>query len=174
MHSDFSGLLENNLFSDVTLKVEGKEFKLHKNILAARSQSFCRLFNEKIEQYVFTIADVKCKTMRHLLQFIYGEEVNVSPDIAIELLMAADKFKLDDLKFYCEEVISEDINIGNVAHLHILADTFDAKWLRKRTLNFIINNARDVLDTSGYRNLAVDHKELLEEIFREMVKRQSS
>lgn len=176
MHRDLNHLLENGKFSDLTIESEGKQFKVHKNILAARSPTFAKMFEDgTIESHKtnYKISKFKCKTTRKMLQFIYTEKVNIEWDQAFELLIAAHEYQLHDLKFKCQEVLSENLQVGNAPHFHILAEDNDAKWLKEQTMNFIIANAREIIDTPGYKNLTESYPQLLDEIFKEMVKRQN-
>lgn len=176
MHRDLGHLLENGKFSDLIIECEGKQFNVHKNILAARSSTFAKIFEDgtiKSHETNYKITEVRCKIMRQILQFIYTERVNIESDMAYELLIAAHRYQLQDLKLNCQEVLSENLNIGNVAHIHVLAEDNDAKWLKEKTMNFIIANAREVIDTQGYKTLTETYPQLLDEIYRETVKRQN-
>lgn len=45
----FGGLLKDPLFTDFTFNVKGREFKVHRNILASYSQVFKKIFETNIE-----------------------------------------------------------------------------------------------------------------------------
>lgn len=86
-------LLHDGKFSDVTIKVKGKQFQAHKAILASRSKVFEAMFKvdciEKKENMT-KIDDVEPEVFQEVLNYIYFGQVNVSP------LTAADIFEISD------------------------------------------------------------------------------
>ena len=93
----YGNLLESGRLSDVTLNVNGKEFKCHRVILAASSPVFATMFecdlNEKRLNQV-DIVDIDEKTFQELLRFIYTGEVWNFDAFDIKLLNAADKVNI--------------------------------------------------------------------------------
>lgn len=97
IQKNYQSLLESGHLSDVTIIVGGKEFKLHKTVLAARSPVFLAMFvnncKEASESRV-TIDDIPVDAFEALIKFIYG---GLTPNLeshAMELFVAADKVKL--------------------------------------------------------------------------------
>ena len=107
---DFETLFEDDKFSDVTFVVGAKEFKGHKNILAARSPVFAAMFEhdfiEKQESKVL-ITDVSEDAFEQLLRYIYTFKCPDLEQFASDLFSAADKvclffinFKLINYNFF--------------------------------------------------------------------------
>jgi len=143
-------------FSDVTLVCEDQQFKVHKLILAARSEYFRRMFaagyaesnSKEIKVY-----DVQPAVMRAVLKFLYTGEVDLrladaalgfetvgkrvrTLPFALAVLEAANQFLLEDLKAKCEH------NIGNLLlsfveqiEVLIVAERANAQLLREFCLS---------------------------------------
>ena len=91
---DYEAFLEDGKFADVTLVVGAKEFKAHKNFLAARSPVFSAMFEhdciEKQESKV-DIIDMSEGALKQFLNYIYTSKAPELDQFASELLAAADK-----------------------------------------------------------------------------------
>lgn len=98
--------------SDITISAEGKNFYLHKCILSINSPVFEAMFvHDMLERNsnVVEIKDVKYDVLKELFCFIYTGKAELW-NIDCELLTAAEKYCVTDLKKYCEE--SMVINLG--------------------------------------------------------------
>jgi len=84
-----------------------------------------------------TITQYTYSVFHKLVQFIYFDEVEVSPDDATDLLRAADEYMLERLKVLCEEVIVEAVTEENVAQLLEAAESYRARHLRAACIGFL-------------------------------------
>lgn len=91
-------LLDTGLLSDVSLMLaDGKHFKAHKAILAARSPVFGAMFEHEMEERKngrVQILDVESDVFKEMLQFIYTGKTSKLNEMAPELLAAADKVSI--------------------------------------------------------------------------------
>ena len=97
LSEDLSTLFETQKFSDVTLCVGGKEFSVHKAILAARSPVFAAMFEHEMEekkQNRVDITDMDPEVLREMLRFIYTGKTPFLDKLDAELLAAADKVRI--------------------------------------------------------------------------------
>ena len=82
--------------------IEGMVFDVHKSILIARSDVFEALLTRSQMQESATnmqvIPDIRPKVMKEVLRFIYTGEVEDIDEIGFELLAAADRFLMPQLK----------------------------------------------------------------------------
>jgi speckle-type POZ protein len=96
-------LLDTGLLSDVSLILaDGKHFKGHKAILAARSPVFGAMFEHEMEERKngrVQILDVESDVFKEMLQFIYTGKTTKLKEMAPELLAAADKVRAE---IFCE------------------------------------------------------------------------
>merc|ERR1712142_826447 len=166
---DLSSLLDSSRLSDVTVNVKGKDFHLHQNILAARSPVFRAMFDhdmlESCQRHV-DIPDISIDVMKDLVRFIYTGVAPNLETLSPELLAAADKYGLTRLKLQCESHLSTNLSATNVCELLVVADLHDSAFLRKEALQFLVNNANQVMTTAGYRTMESSHPQLVSEAFR--------
>jgi len=169
--SDFAKLLNNEELSDIKFIVEGKPLFSHKTILAARSEHFRAMFFRGLKESKeseITLPGIQFNTFFDCLKFIYSGEVTIAnPDHAVELIEAANYFKLDHLKAQCEVIIKTTIEIENAAYILQIAARNEAWQLKNFTLDFIMNNYDEVCKTKTFDDL---DKPLLLEVTKEACK----
>ncbi|KAH7727568.1 BTB/POZ domain-containing protein [Aphelenchoides avenae] len=166
---DYLKLLNEETLTDFTIKVDGKEIRVHKAILAGRSPVFAAMFShedtEEMKTGVLTITDVEYPVLREMLNFIYAG--HCSPDIneiASDLLVAADK--LDELKSHCERCLVQGLAHDNACQLLIISDIYNADRLRQRAVQFILQHPKDITNTPGWDQILKDHPRLVTDIVR--------
>ncbi|XP_058798911.1 speckle-type POZ protein-like isoform X2 [Phymastichus coffea] len=162
---DLEHLLEDKKYTDVTLSSHEQTFKAHKNILAARSSVFSKIF-EVENKKTLELEDVNPEVLQEMLRFIYtGKVKNVSKSDS--LLVVAENYKLEGLKAMCEDTLCKNLTVDNVVDTLILADCNKAERLKTHAISFIIAHAKDVIETPAYKLIAESHQlHLLAEVFR--------
>lgn len=152
---DFEQLLDDETFSDVKFVFEhNKELRAHKNILSARSRVFAAMFKHGMKESnenLVCIFDVDYDVMREVLRYIYAEKVNGIKPIAAELLIAADKYKLEGLKAMCENSLLVNLTLENVGKMLNLADRYRADALKKVALNYIADRAKNLANSNKFQ-----------------------
>ncbi|XP_044743660.1 speckle-type POZ protein-like [Chrysoperla carnea] len=164
---DFGMIFESKKFSDFTLIADGREFKVHKTILAARSPVFAAMFEHEMEerkQNRVNIVDVNYEILHELLKFIYTGKVENLETMAGEILAAAEKYALDRLKRLCEKELCANLSTGNAAEILILADLHNANQLKVQAIDFINNNS-GVKSTTGWREMIQTYPRLIADIY---------
>lgn len=154
---DLEELFNSQDLSDVTICANGKEFKAHKAILAARSPMFRGMFSHDMKETKLNrvdVPDVDADVLQEMLRFIYTgkslleqrlqnkeqrdqKELERDQHLAIELLQAANKYQLDRLKLICEEALLRTLSAESVAEILALADLYNASQLKRRAIEFI-------------------------------------
>ncbi|CAF3394360.1 unnamed protein product [Rotaria socialis] len=174
---DFQSLLDNPVYSDVTLVCGHKEFPVHKAILSARSKVFQAMFEHKMlenERARVEIEDIDGDIIFEILRFIYTGKIQNIDKLADALLPAADKYCLERLKVQCEETLCTTIDKDNVADILILADLHSAAQLRQQSIDFINTHLQDVLETIGFQLMIRTHPHLLADAYRAMASLQNN
>ncbi|PKA54839.1 arm repeat protein interacting with ABF2 [Apostasia shenzhenica] len=101
--------------SDVTFLVEGKRFYAHRIALLASSDAFRAMFDggyrEKDTRDI-EIPNIRWEVFESMMRFIYTGSVDISVEIAQDLLRAADQYLLEGLKRLCEYAIAQALRIG--------------------------------------------------------------
>lgn len=153
----FEKLLVEKKFSDVAFKVSGKEVYLHKFMLVSKSPVFAAMFEHEMQenqQSVVDVADIEYNVFKEMLRFVYTGNVNELGSIASDLLVAADKYCLEDLKAECEKVLSVNITLDNVVACLDLAIRCNTSVLKHNVFQFIACNKKLVINSEEFKLLA--------------------
>lgn len=162
-------LFANQKYSDVIVTTEDKNFHLHKCILATHSVVFEKMFEvdmkEKNESLV-EIDDIKSEVLNEFFQYLYSGKVNDIEKMVCDLLYAADKYLVENLKDICEKIMSSRINMDNAINYLEIAEKNNAKKLKKNIITYIASNLKNFTDNSDFETFSVERPELLFEIMK--------
>jgi N-acetylneuraminic acid mutarotase len=148
--SDMKTLFMAAQYTDVEFLVEGLVIPAHKCILVARSDYFAAMLRgglKESSQNVIKISDIRAPVFKAVLEFIYTDSVTITEDIAVELLIASDRFILKKLMTICESILLRGISSENVHFLLDIASRHQANMLQKACKNFL-----KLQDSSGIIN----------------------
>lgn len=160
-------LFQNKNFADITLAVENEEILAHKALLAARSEVFAAMFHTTMKEQITNrveISDMNFGILKEMMEFIYTERAPNLKYINLELLLAADKYGLEDLKKVCVESLLNNLSVKTVVEVLIVADLQNIKILKLETLEYIKLNIGDVIQTSSWKQMVVSHPNLIEKV----------
>ncbi|XP_010666244.2 ARM REPEAT PROTEIN INTERACTING WITH ABF2 [Beta vulgaris subsp. vulgaris] len=142
--------------SDVTFLVQGKRFFAHRICLLASSDAFRAMFDggyrEKDARDI-EIPNIKWDIFELMMRFIYTGSVDIKPDIAQDLLRAADQYLLEGLKRLCEYTIAQDVSLENVSSMYELSEAFHAVSLRQACILFILEQYDKLTARPGHSSL---------------------
>ncbi|MBA0555480.1 hypothetical protein Golob_025656, partial [Gossypium lobatum] len=145
--------VNNATLSDVTFLVEGRRFYAHRICLLASSDAFRAMFDggyrEKDARDI-EIPNIRWEVFELMMRFIYTGSVDVTLDIAQDLLGAADQYLLEGLKRLCEYTIAQDVTLDNVSSMYELSEAFHAISLRHTCILFILEHFSQLSDRPGY------------------------
>lgn len=141
MSSQYEKLFNNVKFSDFILVTsEGDEIPVHKNIMSIRSPVFETMMETKMlesKQGRATISDIEGKALMEFIRFIYCGRVENIHDFATELMHAASKYDLPDLKPLCVASLTEKLSTENVIETMMLANLHEEKGLKLFCIDFV-------------------------------------
>jgi hypothetical protein len=167
---DVQKLFSNRDFSDVTIVcgTEEEQFKCHKAILAIRSKVFCAMFNMHVESSenqtgVVKVDDIKAKTMKSLLKYIYKNQVEPE-DVDGDLLMAADKYDLQDLVSQCKNKLVYTLSTENIFGILMASRMLDLNDINKLAMKWIRQHANDIQDGDQWNKLKIENPDLAKEV----------
>ncbi|KAF6202045.1 hypothetical protein GE061_004442 [Apolygus lucorum] len=167
---DFWQLYLNQKLVDVAVEVNGKEFMVHKAVLAARSPVFASMFETNMTESNMNrvvITDIEPDVFVELLRFMYSDKAENLEKVACGLLACAEKYALERLKVMCEESISANLSVENAADVLLLADLHRAVWLKRQALDFIKAHALEITRTDGWNTL-IKYPQLVAEAFKSL------
>ncbi|KAL6188746.1 hypothetical protein ACLB2K_040137 [Fragaria x ananassa] len=156
--------VNNPTLSDVTFLVEGRLFYAHRICLLASSDAFRAMFDggyrEKDARDI-EIPNIRWDVFELMMRFIYTGSVDITLDIAQDLLRAADQYLLEGLKRLCEYSIAQDISLENVSNMYELSEAFHAMSLRQTCILFVLEQFEKLSARPGHSKLI---KDMLKEI----------
>jgi len=125
---------ESKEFCDVILEVENEEFHAHKNILAAYSDYFSKMFmidmKEKYNKTI-TIQGVTVKAMKEVLNYIYTGTFELSEESLSDILHAAALMQLTNVFEECKSYMKNILNYKNCCLILILAEKYSFEKVAK-------------------------------------------
>jgi speckle-type POZ protein len=132
---------EKMLFSDVTFNVRGRKLAAHKNILAMRSPVFAAMFQHPTKEMLsgnVEVEDINPDVFQELLRYLYtGLTRSTALDVtAPALLVAADKYLLEDLKTRCETYLIRQMSPQNCLNMLTLTAHHPAEHLKKFAIDY--------------------------------------
>uniref|UniRef100_A0A6P8I0Z8 Rabankyrin-5-like n=1 Tax=Actinia tenebrosa TaxID=6105 RepID=A0A6P8I0Z8_ACTTE len=155
-------LYDKDLYSDITVSFDGQKVKAHKFVLAARSDHWCsRDLNEVNE---LELTDISRDVGLTLMKWVYTDKATFPKDesFLIQLVKAANKYKLKDLRHRCEKMLMSSVNVSNCIKFYQTAEDIGAKELQKYCAEIISSHWHD-LKTEDFIHISAP---LLYEMFK--------
>merc|ERR1712193_32451 len=113
------------------------------------------------------LPDIAYPVFMLLLEYIYTDQVgDIASDLAVHLLIAAERFLLDRLKALCEDIIRKSISIDNVVQIMMAATSHRAEGLKDICMDFIISNEERIKSTAAFRELIQEPSLMYELLMR--------
>lgn len=110
------------------------------------------------------IKDLDYEVVYEMLYFIYCGKTPKVDELAADLLVAADKYSIPDLKLRCEKALISALTVDNVCDLLTLADAHAAQHLKERAVEFLVAHAANVTRTHGWQMMLRQRPELVTEV----------
>lgn len=126
-------------FTDFTIKVRGKEFKVHKAVLAAQSSVFRQTFlsDDGTAEKTFTqVKNFSDESFIHFLDFFYSDDVGDEIN-AMEVFELSTVFEVATLKATCTERILATLSKANALEVFNLSHLHNSDQLRREAFKFI-------------------------------------
>ncbi|KAL6654229.1 hypothetical protein ACP70R_007694 [Stipagrostis hirtigluma subsp. patula] len=173
LHRHLGDLLSGQVGWDFMFDVADETFKVHRNVLAARSPVFmAALFGPMKETGDrVRIYDVEPGVFKAFLHFIYTDllpEVDEGEKVAMaqHLLVAADRYRMERLKMICEHILCIHVDTSTAATTLALAEQHGCCRLKEACLKFIASpsNLKVVMASDGFEHLMISCPSLLKEL----------
>ncbi|KAD4386332.1 hypothetical protein E3N88_26501 [Mikania micrantha] len=116
--SSVGRMLSESIHTDIIICASNGTIGAHRAVLAARSSVFHSMFSHNLkekEMSVINITDISIEACEAFLSYIYSNIKHQDfINHRLDLIRAADKYDISDLKDACEESLIEDIDTKNV------------------------------------------------------------
>ncbi len=141
-----------DLTGDVTLVCGDVSVRAHKLVLAVMSDTFAAMFSHKdiaeSQSGVVKIKDMDPECLEEFVHCIYMDRLmtnDLSVSVLEGLLIAADKYFISSLKIRCEHELSKRLQVTNVCGTVILADLYNATFLKDFAIQYLSKNFKYVI-----------------------------
>ena len=146
--------------SDVKIAITAEQeaappvhFFAHESVLVARSPVFAKMFEHNLQESAtssITVSDIRPEVFKEALSFIYTNQVPHLNTMAPQLLYAAEKYQLDDLKARCEQFLSYNLQVSNAIETLQLAQAYNASQLKDNASRFILEFIDEVRESKDW------------------------
>jgi len=155
--SDMATVLNSSEIADINFTLaDGSVLFAHKIVLSARSDYFRTIFEgnfrESGKQHI-DMQEIDRVTFMELLRFIYTNEISDVGDHVVDVLVAAGRFLLDDLKQSIEKQLESQLDTENTLDLLFLSESTHTPKLRKASISSLVENLGNWKNISGLKDL---------------------
>lgn len=168
-----SNIKSNSL---VTFIIDEKQLYINKDLLCSKSDYFEAMFNSGMKESkndVIEINDIMYDVFKYLISYIEtgslanlkmnAEDINYTETL-YDLIIAADKYNIQDLMFLCEKLLIKNASKYNVVkHLNI-AHLNNAQFLKQYAIKFLKLYENVIEKTSDFKILMQTFPQLLIQI----------
>ncbi|KAK3123361.1 hypothetical protein QOZ80_8AG0629340 [Eleusine coracana subsp. coracana] len=164
LHHHLGSLLKTGEAADVTFEVEGKTFRAHRCVLAARSPVLLAELSslQATAVVVMRIEDMEAQDFEAFLHYVYTDtlpEMKKGNDAAAmlpDLVAAANRYKMERLRLVCEDKLCELVNARTAAAMLTFAGEHHCNGLKEACLQFLEDpgNLKEVLKANGLEQLS--------------------
>lgn len=168
--------IDSMKYTDLTLSVEPPgalkpiEIPCHKFMLAKKSDVFDAMFAHDFQETMsnrVVINDLDPEAVIEMVRFIYKSRVQNLERVNQVLLVAADKYNIEDLKDVCEISLCDSMDIDNVTEILLLGYNRYSINLKNKAISFITRNVQAVTCSNGWKDIC-KNAEIMTEIVRAM------
>ncbi|KAM3935649.1 RCC1 and BTB domain-containing protein 2 isoform 1-T1 [Leptodactylus fuscus] len=146
---------DNPETSDLKFLVDEKYIHVHKVLLQIRCEHF-RSFLHDSNEDVIEMNQFSYPVFRAFLEYLYTDNISISPEDAIGLLELATLYRENRLKQLCQQTIKQGICEENAVVLLSAAVKYDAQDLEDFCFRFCINHMTMVTQTDAFANMDND------------------
>lgn len=148
----------SGVFTDFTIKVRGKEFKVHKCILAAQSSVFREIFKSESVEASKTFTNIKnfsSKAFECFLDFFYSS--GIDDTVTLELFELASEFDVQKLKAKCVARISNTMDESKALEVFNLGHQHKSDELKKSAFKVLQKMFPDLKDSFEHNSEKVNN-----------------
>lgn len=124
--------------ADFIIEAEGKEFKVHKEVLSVQSPVFAAAFNagmEECQSSRLSIIDFSSDSVEEFLKYFYcGRITKIN---AMEIFVLATKYGVNELKSVAESMVAENVDEENAGEVLKLGYLYSSEIIIKAALEVI-------------------------------------
>eukprot|EP01119_Soliformovum_irregulare_P022068 TRINITY_DN7479_c0_g1_i1.p1 TRINITY_DN7479_c0_g1~~TRINITY_DN7479_c0_g1_i1.p1 ORF type:complete len:928 (+),score=256.21 TRINITY_DN7479_c0_g1_i1:59-2842(+) len=176
-----TSLLEKSTFSDCTFQVEGKNFKLHRIVLARRSQWFHELLEEDPKRSpddVIPITNMSKSTFKLIIEYLYTDIVTKTQTMLLKelrnLFLAGKQLELFNLMKRTEYYFIEHINDQTAADILLISEEEGMMILKKACVSYIAGDFKQLAKSGSLEALQSSQLLEMKKVQKEFKKQQNN
>ncbi|XP_037034067.1 speckle-type POZ protein B-like [Bradysia coprophila] len=155
-------LFNNKKNSDVEIMCGNETFYAHKLILSARSKVFSAMLDSHMLETVTSkiiLNDIDATVFHAILSYIYTGKVDVNDTISCtELIYAAEKYDLSELKQYYFEQMCKGVTVKTIGNLAVAAEIYNSDEKTKQSIKeYCQRNIAALIKDPAIKNLMISH-----------------
>lgn len=172
--SSLGRMLSESIHTDIIINASDGTISAHRAVLAARSPVFRSMFSHDLKEKelsMVNIPDMSIEACQAFLSYIYANIENEDfLTHRLDLLRAADKYDISDLKEACHESLLEDINTKNVLERLQNASLYRLPKLKSSCMRYLVKFGK-IFDIREEFNAFIQSadRELIGEVFHEVL-----
>lgn len=156
----FRNLFEQKKFSrfcDITLYVNNKIVRAHRNVLACSSPYFNSILkHHSIIREHLSITCLDNEIFNMIINYMYTGQITIEHSNVEEILRLADYFLITKVIDYCMEFLGANLKLDNCLFTYNLSQRFRLKHLGNIVENWISNHMNEVCDGKEVLHLSID------------------
>ena len=161
---------KSGLFTDIDIQVGSKQFPCNKMVLSCYSEYFASMFQQETQgkcQSTVQLEDLEEQHVKILVDYIYGEPVEINDDNVFQILAAADYLKIQKMKTICFDYFKNGLNVENCLNVLSASIRYMPALSTDWIYEFISKNFAAVIKLDRFKLLSTsDLASLLEHLRR--------
>ena len=148
LKSDFRSILDDSFGSDLVISCPDGEVKVHRCILAGRSQVFRNLLTSDMEEKstgIIKIEDFDIQVVRAMVLYMYSATIEDEFDDLVALMKIGNKYFIQALVDDCSTKLCGKISVMNVLDMDVVVELYCVQGLLESCAQFVNENI-DVLE----------------------------
>ena len=165
-------MYEDTKLADITIKTkddDDKEIKAH-NFILSRSKVFYAMLNshdtKEAQTKVIQIEDIDHDVLVEMIGYLYTDRVPKIEEMALDLLIAGNKYDISGLVSQCEIYLAEHLSIESFAEILIVADRLKIYKLKNAAMKFVVDNVKTIFASDGWKCIKEKNMSLAKEIMK--------
>eukprot|EP01027_Heterolobosea_sp_BB2_P009819 GEZU01014446.1.p1 GENE.GEZU01014446.1~~GEZU01014446.1.p1 ORF type:complete len:960 (-),score=385.73 GEZU01014446.1:109-2988(-) len=167
MESDLERLVDNPLYSDLTLKTSTRVTYAHK-LMLCRSPYFTSMLTSGMKesaqsQIEFGDQELNAEAVLEVLKFLYTDRNEVTPQNCVGVLVSSLMFGLRELSNYCRCVVQQHLTAQNVLDVLEISSFYNDAVLLRESIKYCKRHYDEMKFVDKYRDLDSKIKAQIEE-----------
>ncbi|KAL7013121.1 hypothetical protein ACKWTF_015203 [Chironomus riparius] len=137
--TDLRNLLQTDeIFKDLKVVIDGREFPVHKILIAARSPTLAEILRNNPEVENLNLIDISVDIFEIILKFLYTDELPGDDGTNfLHLFAAAGKLKIEELKKYSGTQLINQVDGNNALDILKMSNKYQQMELKHKSFDVL-------------------------------------